>query len=212
MKSKTKIDKIFDEVQRCKNRKNCYGSDSIKIFVPTPAKEFGRKKVKILFVNERPGYKGTIKSGRVDPNNNDPTAKRFRMLFEQLNVCKQKIFSTNACLCYPCENYTKNKTPSAKQVKNCSEWLKKQVNILAPKLIVTLGNWGRKALCYCLEKSETLNELKKFRLSANIGRDFKSDKFVVYPLYHTSPRTLGRRNNEKQKKDWIKIKEILKNQ
>jgi DNA polymerase len=206
------IDKLYKEAKKCPKRKLCYGNSSIEISVPSPAKEFGRNKVKILFINERPGLKGTTKSGEVNPNNDDPTAKLFRNLFEPLGICKKRIFSTNACLCIPTNDYTKNKSPSAKQVRNCSELLKKQIEILNPKLIVTLGNWGRKALGYCLKESETLKEMKKFRLGKDVRKKhFKFDEFIVYPLYHTSPRTLGRRSEKEQKKDWGKIKVLLKN-
>jgi uracil-DNA glycosylase len=212
MKKKiSEIDKLYEDATKCKARKGCYSNGSMKIFVPKPDEGFGRKKVDILFINERPGPE-TRKSGKVSPCNDDPTAKRFRELLKPLRICKQKYFSTNACLCLPNKDCANNKAPSVKQVRNCSELLKKQIEMLNPKLIVPLGNWGRKALCYCLEEQETLKELKKFRLGKHIRKKhFKFDKFIVYPLYHTSLRTLGRRSEQKQKKDWEKIKVLLKN-
>lgn len=209
MKNKANIHKIFKKASNCKKITDCYGRN-IKIFVPRPDEGFGRKKVDILFINERPGPK-TRETGLVSPCNDDPTAKRFRNLIEPLKIPKKKYFSTNACLCLPNKDCVKNKAPSAKQVRNCSkQWLKKQIEILAPKLIVPLGNWGRKALCYCLEESETLEKLKKFRLRRDIGGDpFNFGSFIVYPLYHTSPKTLGRRSEDDKKKDWKKIREIL---
>ena len=196
-----KIESIFNEAQVCKK---CYGD--IPIRVPRPDSRFGKAEIKVMFINERPGWKGAGASDRISPDNNDPTARQFKECFEQLGLSWHEIFSTNACICYADQEDLKNKVPSAAEISNCLFWLEKQIQALNPKLIISLGNIALKSLKLYFKDSVSL---KKFSLKENVGDTIKDTVPWVYPLYHTSKRAQMARSVEEQKRGWLKVKDIL---
>lgn len=197
-----KVDKIFQKAQKCKL---CYGN--VPIYVPLPDPNNGKTNVKIMFVNERPGRIGTGKSGFVSFDNKDPSASHFRDCFLQLGLSRKEIFITNVCLCHPKFAGYIDKTPSIREIKNCHFWLKKQIEAVKPKLLVTIGSIPLKSLRLLFSKSD---QLKRFKLKYNIGESIKETKPWIYPLYHTSLKARLTRNTKKQRRDWLKIKEALK--
>lgn len=92
------------------------------------------------------------------------------------------------------------------EISNCHFWLDKQIQALKPKLIVSLGNVALKSLKLYFKDSVSL---KKFSLKENVGDTIKDTTPWIYPLYHTSKRAQMTRSVEEQKRDWLKIKDIL---
>jgi len=196
------VREIFQEAE------NCSLCNYDKIKVPLFDPKNGTKNVKIMFVNERPGRIGTGQSGYVSFDNNDKTANLFKDCFEQLSLDRTQIFITNACICYPDLKEYRDKKPSAKELKNCSHYLKKQVAATNPKLIVTLGMSALNAMKYLFPESKEIRNYKTFK--KDIGTVIKDTSPWIYPVYHTSPRVQNSlRKPEQQKKDWLKINELL---
>ena len=196
-----KIQKLFDKAQDCQK---CYGENPI--YVPYPDPNNAKEIAQIMFVNERPGRIGTGGSGHVSFDNSDPSAEFFKECFTQLNLDRNQIFITNACLCHPVFPEYKDKAPTKREIVNCHEWLGRQFSILQPKLIITLGSIALKSLALFFSFSE---QLKHYRLKKDIGIVITDTTPWVYPLYHTSRRGRIHRNAEKQKFDWLKIPSIL---
>ena len=197
----TKIQYLFDEAKGCQK---CYRDNLI--YVPYPDPKNAQETAEIMFVNERPGRIGTGASGYVSFNNNDPSAMFCKVCFNQLNLDRNLIFITNACLCHPdFPGYT-DKAPTKKEIVNCHEWLYKQISIMQPELIVTIGGTALKSMRLFFASSE---QLKTFQLKKDIGKVVRDTTPWVYPLYHTSRRGRTHRDAEKQKDDWLKIPSIL---
>ena len=197
-----KIIAIFEEAKVCKR---CYGET--RLCVPLPDEKNGDIGARILFINERPGKKGTGKSGRVSFDNEDPTANFFKELFSSIGISQKDIFITNAVLCYPSIEWWTDTPPQRKQIKNCLFFLEKQIRIVDPKLIVTLGVTALQAIKFLFPNSM---QLKNFKLKNNIGEVITDVTPFVYPLYHTSSKVRATRPGQKQREDWQKIPVILK--
>lgn len=193
---------IFKEAKICKK---CYGTTPL--CVPLPDEKNGGIGASILFINERPGKKGTGKSGRISFDNEDPTAKFFRELFLSTGISRKDIFITNAVLCYPSIKWWTDTPPQGKQIKNCLFFLERQIKIIKPKLIVTLGVTALQAVKYRFSDSR---QLKIFKLRNNIGDVITDVIPLVYPLYHTSSKARATRPEQKQRGDWQKIPVILR--
>ena len=196
-----KIIAIFEEA---KVGKRCYGETSL--CVPLPDEKNGGIGAKILFINERPGRRGAGKSGRISFDNEDPTARFFKELFLSIGISRKDIFITNAVLCYPLIEWWVDTPPQRKQIKNCLPFLKRQIGIIHPKLIVTLGVTALQAIKFLFPNSM---QLKNFKLKNNIGEVITDVTPFIYPLYHTSLRARATRPEQKQRKDWQKIPVIL---
>ncbi|MEW6535054.1 MAG: uracil-DNA glycosylase family protein [Candidatus Auribacterota bacterium] len=195
------MDQLFADAQKC-NR--CFGE--AEIHVPLPDPKNGKSNALIMFINERPGRVGTGKSGYISFENDDPSANHFRYCFEQLKISREKIFITNACLCYPEINDYNDTTPKIREIRHCHHWLRKQIRIASPKLIVTVGGTALRSMKLLFPNSQ---QLKAYRLKDNIGSVINDTTPWIYPLYHTSMRARLHRNAELQKQDWLKINTIL---
>ena len=197
----TNIQNMFAEAQECHK---CYGRNPI--YVPYPDPNNAQESAQIMFVNERPGRIGTGDSGYVSFDNSDPSAKFFKECFNLINLDRKQVFITNACLCHP--NYPEytDKTPTKREFVNCHEWLARQLSIIKPKLIVTVGGTALKSMQLFFPSSDQLNT---FQLKKDIGKVVRDTLPWVYPLYHTSRRGRAHRDANKQKLDWLKIPFIL---
>lgn len=197
----TDIQNLFDEVQDCHK---CYGGNPIYVPYPDPAN--AQESAEIIFVNERPGRIGTGDSGYVSFDNNDPSAEFFRACFYPLKLDRKQVFITNACLCHPdFPDYTDN-APTKREIVNCHEWLGRQLSIMKPKLIITVGSVALKSMTLFFPSSE---QLRTFKLKDDIGKVIRDTTPWVYPLYHTSRRGRTHRDAKKQKLDWLIILDIL---
>lgn len=193
---------IFSEAKTCRR---CYGD--IPLHVPLPDEKNGGLGAKILFLVERPGRVGTGKSGRISFENEDPTAEFFRDLFFSIGIDRGNIFITNAVLCHPIIDGYKDTPASTKELKSCLYFLERQIKTIRPKLIITLGTKPLQAIKYLYPYRATL---KKIELKNNIGEVITDELPFIYPLYHTSLRARLTRPIDKQREDWSKIPEILK--
>lgn len=194
---------VFEEAKVCRR---CYGD--IPLCVPFPDEKNGGRGASILFINERPGKKGTGKSGRISFDNEDPSARFFKELFSTIGINRKDVFITNAVLCYPSAEWYVDTVPHRKQIMNCLSFLERQIKVVNPRLIVTLGLTALRAVKYLFPNSV---QLKHFRLRDNIGEVITDVTLAIYPLYHTASKARATRPGQKQTEDWQKIPLILEN-
>ncbi len=165
------------------------------------SKSNGSIKSKILFIAEAPGRLGSGRTGV--PFHGDKSGDNFEKLIAHVGLTRNDIFITNAVLCNPLSNGNNSK-PTSGEVQNCSYFLKSIINLLQPKVIVTLGGVGLDALNRLLKTT--------FNLKENVGNPQNLDSFWLLPLYHPSPRvTNWKRKLPQQKKDFKKIIDLLMN-
>ena len=149
----------------------------------------------IVFVAEAPGRFGAGKTGV--PFQGDRSGKNFETLLKHIGLTRSEVFITNAVLCNPLVEGN-NRRPSAKEIRNCSAFLKQTLDIIQPKVVVTLGTVALSALNLILGK--------RFQLSKNVAKAIITPDFKLFPLYHPSPRvTNWKRPLAQQKKDFRKI-------
>ena len=202
MRNQSEIATLFNEARKCKR---CFGDTPI--YVPYPDPKNSQDGAELMFVNERPGRVGAGESGYVSFDNDDPSANFFKECFKQLGISRKNVFITNACLCHPLSPGYVDKKPTVREIRNCHFWLEKQLEIVQPKLIITIGGVALDALKRYFSHSQ---KLQMFRLQDNIGEYIDDTEPWIYPLYHTSLRARTTRKAYEQKRDWQKIPTILK--
>lgn len=132
----------------------------------------GNEKAKIMFIGEAPG------------RNEDLQGKPFvgaagKVLDEMLasiGLQRSEVYITNVVKCRP----PGNRDPLPSEIKACSPYLEKQIEIIKPKIIVTLGRFS-------MEWVFKRFGLLKTKISKAHGKIFEiSHIFVEYilPLYH----------------------------
>lgn len=153
----------------------------------------------ILFVAEAPGRFGGARTGI--PFSGDKSGDNFEKLIAHIGLTRNDIFVTNAVLCNPLANGN-NRRPTAKEIGNCSPYLQTVLELMRPRVVVTLGGVGLEAINRILGTRYTLAEV--------IGKPQKTKNFTLLPLYHPSPRvTNWKRPLSVQKRDFKKILKIV---
>ncbi|HEY8562942.1 MAG TPA: uracil-DNA glycosylase [Pyrinomonadaceae bacterium] len=136
---------------------------------------------KVFFLAEAPGRQGADRTRR--PFSGDKSGANFQMLLDSINLKREEIFITNTVLCSPRKPSGANRKPSAKEIKNCADFLEKTIRLIDPQIIVTLGS-------VALEALKTI-EYHQIILRTHAGRIFRWQTRRLVPLYHPSPQVVA---------------------
>ncbi|MBI4337043.1 MAG: uracil-DNA glycosylase [Chloroflexi bacterium] len=124
----------------------------------------GPEHVDALFIGEAPGYHED-QQGRPFVG---PAGKLLDELLGQAGIRRTDVFITNVVKCRP----PNNRDPLPAEIEACSKYLDQQIELLAPRVIITLGR-------YSLAKfvpNETISKAHAKPRAWN-GR-------MVFPMYH----------------------------
>src|SRR5438067_7733212 len=135
---------------------------------------------RVLFIGEAPGRKGADRT-RI-PFSGDQSGRNFERFLTSINLQRSEIFITSAALCNPRAATGANRRPTASELRNCSDFLRRTIALVDPAVIVTLGMVALEAL-----KSLQYHELN-LRKDAGKIRLWKGRLLV--PLYHPSLQVL----------------------
>lgn len=146
----------------------------------------GNETAKIMFVGEGPGYNEDIQGrpfvGRA--------GQLLDKMIEAIQLHRNDVYIANIVKCRPPEN----RNPLEDESTACIDYLRWQVKLIHPQIIVCLGSVASK----CLINPD-------ISISKQRGQFVKSGEFYFMPTYH--PSYLLR--NESAKKDaWEDFKKI----
>ena len=118
---------------------------------------------------------------------------------------EQKLFFTNSVLCLRPGNLTTG-TAKAGWFRNCSGFLSQQVNIVNPKVVITLGHKAYRALlqAYRLKPKAKMQDAVEDVTALPNGSK-------LIPMYHPGYWGTRARSLEEQKQDWQRVKLALHN-
>ncbi len=159
----------------------------------------GPPEARVMFIAEAPGRRGGEVTGI--PLTRDQSGRRFERLLALAGLTREQVFITNAVLCNPRRPDGANRPPSAAEVRACSEWLRAQIALVEPLVIVTLGATALRALA--------LIAPHPYRLRECVGRPLPWNGRILVPLYHPSPRAGLSRPYRKQEADFARLGAIL---
>ncbi|MCA1558522.1 MAG: uracil-DNA glycosylase, partial [Acidobacteria bacterium] len=146
----------------------------------------GALDARAMFIGEAPGRQGGDRT-RV-PFSGDQSGRNFTRFIASINLPREELFITNAVLCNPRTATGANRTPSKTEIANCSDFLRRQIEVVAPCVIVTMGRVSLEAL-----KSIEYHQLN---LREAAGKVFKWGGRFLVPLYHPSPQVLASHRRE----------------
>lgn len=118
----------------------------------------------IMFIGEAPGFHED-QQGRPFVG----AAGRFlEELLEMIGLTRQDVFITNVIKCRP----PGNRDPLPEEMKACEPYLDRQIELIQPTVVVTLGRFSM------------ARAFPKARISRIHGQPRKIDGVVYYPMYH----------------------------
>jgi uracil-DNA glycosylase len=94
----------------------------------------GAENADILFIGEAPGWHED-QQGRPFIG---PAGQFLDELLGSINLRRPQVYIANVIKCRP----PGNRDPLPLEISNCQKWLDKQVELLSPKIIVTLGRYS----------------------------------------------------------------------
>ena len=148
----------------------------------------GRVGASVMFVGEAPGRQGGDRT-RV-PFSGDQSGRNFSRYIASIGLAREEVFITNSALCNPRGGTGANRKPTREEVSNCSDFLRRQVEIVDPRVVVTLGAVALAAL--------RAVEYHPFTLKENVGQVERWRGRLLVPLYHPSPQVLASHRREPQ--------------
>lgn len=125
----------------------------------------GNLDAKIMLIGEAPGSR------------EDKLGKPFvgaagtllNSLLEEINLNKEEVYITNILKCRP----PKNRNPRKKEIENCIGFLEKEIEIVNPKIIMTLGSVASKVLIR-----------PNFLITQERGEVYKIQNRIILPTFH----------------------------
>jgi DNA polymerase len=183
MNSKQKpFDELIDEAANCTRCPAMCGRSAVLSNLN------GSPNARIMFIGEAPGRKGADRT-RV-PFSGDQSGANLDRFLTSIDLKREDIFITSAALCNPRTESGANRKPTQKELANCSAFLRRTIELINPRVIVTLGSVALEAL-----KRIQYHELNLKESAAEIHS--WQDRVLV-PIYHPSPQVLGSHRREKQ--------------
>lgn len=151
----------------------------------------GNSEAKLFFIGEAPG--------RMEDLQGRPFVGRagalLNLMFEKVGLKREEVFIGNMVKHRPPEN----RDPTFSEIAACNFWLEQQLEILDPKVVVTLGRWS---LAHFLPSA---------KISQVHGQALRVGKRTVLPLYHPAAALRNGSIYQALQNDFIKNKQLLKN-
>lgn len=141
---------------------------------------------RVLFIGEAPGRKGADRT-RI-PFSGDQSGKNLDRFIASIGLSRAEIFITSAALCNPRTLSGSNRKPSKKELVNCASFLRRTIELIDPRVVVTLGSVALESL-----KSIRKHELQ---LKDAVGSIYDWDGRLLVPIYHPSPQVLASHRRE----------------
>ena len=197
MKVEEKIKEKIREI--CENYKDA----------PTEGHIFGNGPIPcpILFIGEAPG-KTEIIQGKPFVG---MAGKNFEKYLNFIGLEREEVRITNTCFFRPIKikiskdgkKTISNRTPKISEIKLFKEVLNEEIDLVNPKIIITLGNVPLKSFT-------EFNSIGKCHGTIYFNENLKK---YIFPMYHPSALTYNRNENFQfiYEEDWRKLKGVLNN-
>lgn len=124
----------------------------------------GRPDADIILIGEAPGYYED-QQGRPFVG---PAGQFLEQLLGSIGLRRQDVYIGNVIKCRP----PQNQDPLPHQIKACDKWLQSQMEIISPKMVVTLGR-------YSLAKFLPGQPISRIH-----GQARRVGSLLVVPMYH----------------------------
>ena len=149
----------------------------------------GSPDAEVLFIGEAPGFH--------EDKHQRPfvglAGQLLDKLLGELNWPRESVYITNIVKRRPPEN----RDPLPEEIEAYAPYLKRQIEILQPKIIATLGRFS---MNYFLPDT---------KISRDHGRLFQVNPHFIYPLYHPAAALRSTNVLEELRKDFHRLPQML---
>ncbi|HEU65861.1 MAG TPA: uracil-DNA glycosylase [Chloroflexi bacterium] len=149
----------------------------------------GAEDADLLFIGEAPGWHED-QQGRPFVG---PAGQFLDQLLASIGLRREEVYIANVIKCRP----PQNREPLPAEIQSCRRWLDRQIEIIQPRMIVTLGR-------YSLARYFPNESISKIH-----GKPRKSGGVIYYPMYHPAAALHQGSLRRTIEADMLKIPQIL---
>ncbi len=149
----------------------------------------GAENAEIMFIGEAPGWHED-QQGRPFVG---PAGQFLNHLLASVELKRESVFISNIIKCRP----PQNRDPLPGEIQNCNPWLAQQIDLIKPKMIVTLGRYSM-AMFF---PGKTISKIH--------GTAQKRDGIIYFAMYHPAAALHQASLRQDIESDMLKIPAIL---
>jgi uracil-DNA glycosylase family 4 len=149
----------------------------------------GAEDAKIMFIGEAPGWHED-QLGRPFVG---PAGKFLDELLASIGLTREQVYIANVIKCRP----SSNRDPLPTEIQNCRHWLERQMEIIHPKMIVTLGRYSM-AMFF---PGKSISKIH--------GTAKKEGDTIYYAMYHPAAALHQQSLRQSIQDDMLKIPSLL---
>jgi len=143
----------------------------------------------LLFIGEAPGWHED-QQGRPFVG---PAGQFLDQLLASIGLGREEVYIANVIKCRP----PQNRDPLPAEIQSCRKWLDRQIEIIQPQMIITLGR-------YSLAQYFPNQSIGKIH-----GKPRKSGGVIYYPMYHPAAALHQGSLRRTIETDMLRIPQIL---
>jgi len=149
----------------------------------------GAEGADILFIGEAPGWHED-QQGRPFVG---PAGQYLDELLASINLKREQVYIANVIKCRP----SGNRDPLPVEIHNCRQWLDRQIELIRPRMIVTLGRYSM-AMFF---PGKSISKIH--------GSTQKQDNVIYYAMYHPAAALHQQSLRQAIEADMLKIPSLL---
>jgi uracil-DNA glycosylase len=185
--SPTTLDAFATEVAVCTKCRLAQTRTQVVFGVGNPAAD-------LMFVGEAPGFhedkQGFPFVGQA--------GKLLDTLLAEIGLSRAEVYIANVLKCRP----PGNRDPAPDEIEACEGHLFRQIELIRPKLVATLGNFATKLLS---GKQLGITRVHGQEQETTLG----GNRVVLYPIYHPAAALYTPRMLEVLRSDFVRIPDLL---
>lgn len=178
----SQLAQIYEEISGCQR---CVLAQSRKNAVPGD----GPQDAQIVFIGEGPGFHED-QQGRPFVG---AAGKFLDELLEGIGFKREDVYICNVIKCRP----PGNRDPLPEEIEACKPFLEKQIEVISPRMIVTLGRFSMERY------------FPGAKISQIHGQPRKIGGIIYYPMYHPAAALHQPKWRQVIKDDMSKIPQLL---
>jgi DNA polymerase len=173
---------LYDQIRTCTR---CQLSRSRTRAVPGE----GPEDASLMFIGEAPGFHED-KSGRPFVG---AAGKFLEELLATIELTRQQVYIANVIKCRP----PGNREPTPIEIKACEAFLDRQIELIKPAMVVTLGRFSM------------ARYFPGSKISAIHGKPRKLDGVLYYPMFHPAAALHQPKLRATVEQDMLKIPALI---
>ena len=184
MNQDLELKKIADAVSDCKKCDLCHSRNK-----GVPGE--GPPNAEIMFIGEGPGFHENMQGRPFVGAAGDLLVE----LLGAIGMKREQVFITNVVKCRP----PGNRDPQPEELQACNPYLEKQLQIINPKVIVTLGRFSMARF------------IPQAKISEIHGQPVKVKGMLVVPFFHPAAALHRPSLRPAVEQDFAKLPELIRN-